>query len=99
MPKFSKLIREEREVDTYRDGTFVVSLVVPAGVEEDDMVEYISSAVRAFKGGFHPQDPIRQLNRDTVTVQTGKEFYADYKRGWSDAMEKVKNFISEEDLF
>lgn len=47
---------------------FQVSMEVPAGCTEADMQEYIEDSVKTCKGLFMPEDPIFNLNRDSIRV-------------------------------
>ena len=48
--------------------TFKVTVETPEGVSRQDMREYIEDAVGGWKGGFHPENPLFDLDRGGVTV-------------------------------
>ena len=48
---------------------YTVSVEKPEGVTHAQMVGYIEDAVRTFKGGLFPDDPLFDLNKDSVKVK------------------------------
>jgi hypothetical protein len=49
--------------------SFLVTLEVPPGATISMLREYIETELRAGCGARHPDDPIHDLNRDSVTVR------------------------------
>jgi hypothetical protein len=47
---------------------FMVSAELPDGVEPETMVEYIADAVATMKGSYPPDDPLFDLDEDSITV-------------------------------
>lgn len=54
-----------------QDEIYIVRVQRPDGVSIKDMEEYITDAVRAWKGGMFQSNPLTELDRDTVKVQRG----------------------------
>jgi hypothetical protein len=48
---------------------FRVMLDVPSGVSLKEMCEYISDAVKTYKGGLSPDNPIWHLAPESVIVK------------------------------
>jgi hypothetical protein len=49
---------------------YVVELFRPDGVTSAEMRAYIEDAVASMKGSYHPEDPIFELDGDTVKVKS-----------------------------
>jgi len=47
---------------------FIVNLTMPPCITIEEMKSYIKSAVSAWKGQLHPEDPLFDLNEDTIIV-------------------------------
>lgn len=47
---------------------YVVTLERPSGVTKTEMKAYIEEAVSAWNGSFRPEDPLFDLDRDSVHV-------------------------------
>jgi len=45
-----------------------VQIEVPMNVYIDDVKEYVRDAVKTHCGGLHPEDPMFNLNRDSVKI-------------------------------
>ena len=45
-----------------------ITLERPPGVYMEDLKRYIEDAVASWKGQFHPEEPLRHLNGDSVKV-------------------------------
>ena len=52
---------------------FRVSVELPTGVTAAQMRVYIYDAVASMKGSYHPEDPIFNLDSDSVKVSHLKE--------------------------
>lgn len=48
---------------------FVVKLDIPEDVTLWEMEAYIAVAVRSWRGSLHPEDPLFDLNPETVRVK------------------------------
>ncbi len=48
---------------------YVVAVERPDGVTHAQMADYIEDAVRTFKGGLSPDDPLFDLDKDSVKVK------------------------------
>lgn len=48
--------------------SFKVTVDAPLGVNRADLREYIHDAVGGWKGQFHPENPLFDLDRDGVSV-------------------------------
>lgn len=48
---------------------FLVTVEIPNGVSVRDMQNYIRDAIQMWKGQEHPDDPIFNLDWDTVKVR------------------------------
>jgi hypothetical protein len=53
--------------------SFIVSLEMPKSVTVPEMKEYVESAVRVWKGQLHPDQPIFDLDADSVQVTPVKQ--------------------------
>jgi hypothetical protein len=53
--------------------SFIVSLDMPRGVTVPEMQQYIESAVRVWKGQLMPEQPIFDLDADSVQVTPVKQ--------------------------
>jgi hypothetical protein len=47
---------------------YVVMLACPLGVSSERMRQYIEDEIKANVGHLHPEDPLFNLDRDTVDV-------------------------------
>lgn len=52
---------------------FIVSPDMPRGVTVPEMQEYINSAVRVWKGQLFPEEPLYNLDRDSIHVTAVKQ--------------------------
>lgn len=50
---------------------FTVKVVIPAGMDEEDMRSYIEDAVGTWMGQYHPEDPRFHIDRETLEVKIG----------------------------
>lgn len=53
---------------------FVVSVVIPEGVTEKEMIEYIRDAVTMWSKGTNPDEPIFEIGDKRVFVQSVASF-------------------------
>lgn len=49
--------------------SYVVTLMRPEDVSDAEMKEYIWNAVGTWKGSYNPDDPLFDLDGDTVSVK------------------------------
>lgn len=49
---------------------YVVQLVRPDGVGRKEMAGYIEEAVSSWKGQYHPDNPLFDIDEDAVKVKT-----------------------------
>ena len=49
-------------------GKFKVTVDLPKGVTQVEMGEYIKQSIRTMAGSLHPDDPMFDLDRDSVKV-------------------------------
>lgn len=52
-----------------KEVSFMVSLKRPVGSTIEDVQTYIEDAVRSWAGGFHPDDLLFKLDKDSVSVK------------------------------
>lgn len=52
---------------------FTVEVEIPEGCTVTEMKEYIRLAVRCWAGGMDPEDPIYDLDKDSVKVSTQRQ--------------------------
>ena len=60
-----------------RRARFTVSVDIPVGVTAVGMTAYIAEAVQGWRGGFHPDDPLFDLDRNSIKVQCYETLYVD----------------------
>lgn len=53
--------------------SFIISLDMPKGVTVPEMQQYIDSAVRVWKGQLPPEEPMFNLDRDSIRVTVVKQ--------------------------
>lgn len=58
-----------------KDRVFKVCVLMPDGVSEDDVMNYIEAAVKSHKGGFPLEHPMRQLDAPSVYVKRASPKY------------------------
>jgi hypothetical protein len=51
---------------------FRVELTIPPDATEDDVMDYIEDAVQCWKGSYHPDHPMFDLDPDTVVCKRAK---------------------------
>jgi hypothetical protein len=49
--------------------TFVVQLIVPLNISDNEMSAYIEDAIKIHKGSLDPTDPIFELDRKSVSCK------------------------------
>lgn len=49
--------------------SFLISIEMPEGATDADVIEYIRDNVQAGRGCLHPDDPMSRLDRDKVFVR------------------------------
>lgn len=62
-----------------KDRVFKVCITVPDGATEDQVMDYIEDAVTSFKGGLPPEDPMFNLDPDTVSVKRVSPKYGEHE--------------------
>lgn len=62
-----------------RDRVFKVYLTMPEGAAEDEVMDYIEDAVATWKGQLHPDNPIFDLDPDSVSVRRRSPKYKECK--------------------
>lgn len=62
-----------------KDRCFRVLLRIPDGADEDQVMDYIENAVCGWKGGLHPDDPMTNLDCDTVLVKRRHPKYGEQR--------------------
>lgn len=64
----ANVVNDKKEIDMTNKSGFVVLLEIPEHANTEMVADYIENAVKSYKGGLHADEPMFQLDRESVSV-------------------------------